>query len=106
MSAITLPPESNSAHFYSITLVASAPGDHADHVLEVQLTTLAGSVVASAPEHPFVYGYRLDPSGEGGYTLTTEFNADVSQFPSLGTFLIRVLLDGRQIAKAPLMLRR
>jgi hypothetical protein len=105
MSVITVP-SSNYAHFYSIVFISSAPGDIEQHKAQVRLCTADGTVVASANEYEFTYGYRIDPTGIGGFVLRTEFNVDLTKIQTLGTFWLWAFVDGAAIAKTPLMLRR
>jgi hypothetical protein len=62
-------------------------------------------VVADAPENKFVYGYLVDPSGPGGYALTTQFILNPQVMGSLGLYFIQALLDGELLTQTPLMLK-
>jgi hypothetical protein len=65
-----------------------------------------GQLVASAPEQWFFYGYHVDPTGPGAFTLTTEFTLNLAPLGNLGAYMIWVFLDGAQVASAPLIMRR
>lgn len=106
LDTLTIVPGYNFAHFFVVTTIASNPGDILPHILKVSMTRLDEHEVASAPEHEFVYGYRLgDLSGLGGFRLTTQFEVNLQSLGKLGQFMIWVFLDGERVAKTPLMLR-
>ena len=94
------------AHFCSIASVFCSPGDHSPHVMSVRMMTPEGINAGSAPDHAFLYGYRQDPEGYGGYNLTTTFDIDLTLLPHLGWFLVCVYVDGEWVTQAPIMLRR
>jgi hypothetical protein len=95
------------AHFYVLTTAFSNPGDLDPHTLKVTMNRWSGEHVASAPEYGFTYGYNLDSASPGGFRLTTEFNVDLRPLGGvLGSFMIWIFLDGAQVAKAPITLRR
>lgn len=96
----------NFARFNTLTFLTSHPGDFAAHSLKVQMFSHDEKIVADAPVHPFVYGYNIDPSGAGAYTLTTEFNLDLMPLGSLGQYAIWVFLDGVKVTGTTLLLRR
>lgn len=106
MSVLTLPPGRTDAHFFSVTFLHCQPGDHIPHKLRIHVARSDGSLVADAPEHPFLYGYRVDPRGPGAYILTTEFNIDVTRLAMPCDCLIIASLDGNAVARAPVMLRQ
>jgi len=106
MTVITVPPGNSCAHFYSVVFISSVPGDYEQHKVQMTMNTLDGQTVASAKEYQFVYGYRINPAGNGGFTLRTEFNVDVAKLQGLGTYWIWAHVDGKPVAKTPLMLRR
>ena len=97
-SVITVP-KTNQAHFYSVAFVSSSPGDHESHVMSVQMNAHDGIKVASAPDYRFTYGYRVDPNGNGGFSMNTEFGIDVSNLEIPGTFWVWVYVDGEPVAK-------
>src|ERR1700686_1868519 len=69
------------ARFFVLSYVHSRPLDFEQHIAKVQLTGLRDGKwvsVADAPPHPFVYSSRMDPSGPGGFMLTTEFNLNLA----------------------------
>ena len=96
----------NFAKFSSVTFLASEPGDTSPHKIKVQMISSSGDFVAEAPERWFFYGYNVDPSGPGGYTLTTEFNLDLSPLGTLGSYAVWVFLDDVRVCGAPLIMRR
>lgn len=100
MSVITVP-SSNYAHFYSIVFLSSAPADYEQHKAQVKLCMADGTVVASANEYEFTYGYRIDPSGNGGFVPRTEFNVDLTKLQTLGTFWLWAFVDGAAISEDP-----
>ena len=108
MNCLTVVPATNNfAHFFVVTSVASQPGDHLPHVMQVQMVTRDGQrAVAEAPAYTFVYGYKIDPAGPGGFYLTTEFTLDLRPLEPLGHYLICALVNGEIAARSPLMLRR
>ena len=77
---------SPAIRFFVLTYLHCTPGDFSSHILKVQMVGRGDdwAVVAEAKEESFVYGYAIDPSGPGGYMLTTEFTLDPKplQIPS------------------------
>jgi len=63
------------------------------------------AVVSEATES-FVYGYAVDPSGPGGYMLTTEFTLDPKPLQIPGLYFIQAILDGELATQTPLTLLR
>jgi hypothetical protein len=107
LNVLTISPYALVASFRVLTMLSSAPGDFAIHVVQVQMRTAEGNaVVAAAPELPFVYGNRIDPSGPSAFNLTTEFTIDLVPLGALGTYMIWVILDGSSVTGTPLTLRR
>jgi hypothetical protein len=106
MNALSIAEGNNFARFSSITFLHGTPGDYSQHVLKVQMVKSTGELVAQGPEQPFVYGYKIDPSGAGGYTLTTNFNLDLRTIGPLGQYAIWAFLDGVRVGGATIMLRR
>ncbi|HEV8038874.1 MAG TPA: hypothetical protein VGP62_08430 [Bryobacteraceae bacterium] len=106
MTAIRLAGGTKSAHFFVVTFLNSQPGDFAKHVLKIQVLDKSGPFISQADDYPFVYGYKLDSSGPGGFTLTTEFNIDTTSMPSPAGWIIVAFLDGQAVARIPLMLLR
>jgi hypothetical protein len=96
----------NFARFNSVAFLISQPRDFERHNLKVQMVTMDGELVASAPDHLFVYGHKVDPDGVGAYTLTTEFNLDLEPLGKLGRYAIWVFLDGKNVTGTTLVLRR
>jgi hypothetical protein len=106
MNVLSIAEGNNFARFSSITFLNSTPGDDSRHILKVQMLKSTGELVAEGPEQPFVYGYKIDPSGAGGYNLTTNFNLDLRTIGPLGQYAIWAFLDGVRVGGAALMLRR
>jgi hypothetical protein len=107
MNCLTIVPNTNnSAHFFVVTSVASQPGDFLRQVMKVQMCTRDAKLVAEAPEYPFIYGYKIDPMGPGGFTLATEFTLDLSPLEPLGLYLLCAFVDGEIEAKTALARRR
>lgn len=105
MNVLGIGEGNNFARFSSITFLHSSPEDYSRHVLKVQMLSSTGDLVAEGPDESFVYGYRIDPKGAGGYTLTTNFTLDLRTIP-LGQFGIWAFLDGARVCGATIMLRR
>ena len=105
MNLLTLAPGNNFVSFYSVAFVGCFPGDTGSHTMTAQVLTSTEKVIATAREHVFRFGFRVDPYGPGAFSLTTAWRLDVSDIP-LGMFLVRVNLDGAPIAQTGLMLRR
>ena len=99
VDTLQISPGYDYAHFSVVTIVVSNPGDIWPHVLKVVMTTWDGREVASAADYKFSYGYKADPTGPGGFRLTTQFDVDLRQLDTLGQFLIRVFLDGELLPK-------
>jgi hypothetical protein len=108
MSVIGLSPTRQFAHFFSVTTVNCHPGDFLTHALRVGVSDRTGAFIAQAPPYNFVYGYKVDPAGVGGFVLTSEFNLDVSQISLPTSCLVSAFLDSEPnpVAKTPLILRR
>jgi hypothetical protein len=106
MSALKLAGGSNFAHFFVLTFLTSHPGDLQQHVLKIQVTEENGSVLGEAADYHFLYGYKLDVSGPGGFVLSTEFNLDTAAITKPARCLINAFLDGQCVAQTPLTLRR
>lgn len=107
MNVLSIGEGNNFARFSSITFLSSTPGDYSRHVLKVQMLKSTGEPVAAGQEQPFVYGYRIDPNGSGGYNLTTNFNLDLRTIPApFCQYVIWAFLDDVRVGGATLMLRR
>ena len=107
MSTIALSPTRQSAHFFAVTTVHCQPGDFGFHSLLVGVSE-GGNFISRTPPHSFQYGYKIDPSGAGGFILTSEFNLDVSQLRLPMNDFVCAYLDTlpEPVAKTPLMIRR
>jgi hypothetical protein len=105
-SHINLAPDSESAHFFALTILASQPGDQSPHALQMRMVDRQGRAVIVVPDFPFVYAFKTDPTGPGGFSLKTEFTVDLTKLVSLGTFLVQAWLDGVWVAQTPITLRR
>jgi hypothetical protein len=93
--------------FFVVCHLHSSPSDTAPHVLTIQMMGRRDSnwiPLAGAPPKVFKYGYNLNPSGPGGFVLSTEFNLDMNK-TGFGLFYIQALLDGQLVAQVPLTLR-
>lgn len=100
---------SSAARFFVLSYLHSGSIDFQKHVAKVQLAAFRDGQwvsLAEAPDHGFVYSYRLDPTGPGAFMLTTEFNLDLTTIGPLGTFWIQLMIDGGLAAQTPIMLRR
>ncbi len=64
------------------------------------------AVVSEAKAESFVYGYAVDPSGPGGYMLTTEVTLDPKPLQIPGLYFIQAILDGELATQTPLTLLR
>jgi hypothetical protein len=106
MGAITLAPGNFLAHFYAVTFLTSQPGDFVPHRLRIQVTDKTGVLIAQAAEVRFRFGYLLDPSGPGGYTLTTELTLDVTPYQLPLGCLVSAFLDDQTVARTPITLLR
>ena len=106
MSAITIPPAQTHIHFWSMVLLSSQPGDHDQHRVWVKMIGPDDAVISSAEEYSFQYGYKVLASGNGGFSLRTEFTVGVAQLQSSGTYWIKAYVDGNLAALAPITLRR
>jgi hypothetical protein len=108
LSTIGLSPTRNLAHFFSVTTLHSQSGDSQFHSLHVCVSDQQGHIIARTAPYGFQYGYKLDPSGPGGFILTSEFNLDVTQMRLPLYCLVSAFLDdiGDPVAKVPLLLRR
>jgi len=108
MSTLGLSETRQFAHFFSVTTLHSQPGDLQPHSLRIVLSDQTGATIAQTPPYSFSYGYKIDPSGPGGFILTSEFNLDVRQVRLPMSCLVSAFLDSEldSVAKIPLMLRR
>jgi hypothetical protein len=98
-----------SARFFVLSYVHSRPLEFEQHIARVQLIGMRNGQwvsVADAPPHPFAYSYQMEPSGPGGFMLTTEFNLNLATFGDLGTFWVQLSIDGVMVEQAPLTLLR
>jgi hypothetical protein len=109
MTVLTLSKGAPAARFFVITAVTSQPGDVEEHTLFITLTDKAGNIVASTDPTQFIYGYKIDPSGPGGFNMTTEVNLEVAKLPTLLPchLLISAFLDEilEPVAATPLLLQ-
>ena len=106
MSSITILRHESHVHIWSIVFVSSIPGDHDRHRMLVTMTGPDSVIVASAEASEFEYGYKVDPTGNGGFSLRTEFNVEVSRIPASGTYWMNAHVDGHLVARTPVTLRR
>jgi hypothetical protein len=106
MNVLTITRGVQFAQFYTVAFLASTPGDQSPHRVRVEMQTKEGKQVAEAPDVRFYYGYQLDSTGPGFFTLTTAFNLDLARLDDLGHYTIRVLLDDKCVCAAPLVMRR
>jgi hypothetical protein len=106
MDTITLAPGNTIARFYIVTRLSCQSGDFSQHVLKIQVTHQNEALIVEAPEHPFRYGYKMDIDGPGGFILTTETAVDTVSFSMPARCVVTAFLDGRPVARTPLMLRR
>jgi len=108
MDVLTIGRLSPIAEFTVLTYLHSNPGDFSSHTLKLQMVGRNDEdwvVVADAPEERFVYGHNIDPSGPGGYALTTQFTLNPQVMGSLGLYFVQALLDGDLLAQTPFMLK-
>src|SRR5258708_4026196 len=92
---LTVHPETVIAHFYALTLLRSKSFDPHQHRLVVRMEGFRNGKwesVAEAPECRFTYGF-VDPSGPGGFVLTTEFSINLANLGGVGIFYIQAWLD-------------
>jgi hypothetical protein len=108
MSTIGLSREREFAHFFSVTTLHSDPGDSQFHSLRVCVSDQTGNTITQTSPYAFQYGYKIDPSGPGGFILTSEFNLDVTKLKLPTCCLVSAFLDAipQPVATIPLMLRR
>jgi hypothetical protein len=109
MDVLSIGPQSLAARFFVISYLHSSSMDFQQHFAKVHLVALRNGQwvsVAEAPDHGFIYSYRLDPTGPGAFLLTTEFNLDLTDIGELGTFWVQLMIDGQLVAQTPIMLRR
>ena len=100
---------SMAARFFVLTYLHSRTVDFGQHVAKLQMFGLRSgnwAVVADAPAHTFTYSYAATPNAPGAFMLTTEFNLDLRTFGELGTFWIRLSVDGDDLEQTPITLRR
>jgi len=90
--------------FKAITHLTSQPGDIIPHNFAVQLERYDGYVAAYTIPIQFVFGYALDPSGPGGYFMTTNFEIDAQLYVP-GNYAVVVYVDRQAVASTALMLR-
>lgn len=102
LDALEFDPSNTSAHFFALTILRTASPDPTIHSLDVRLIGPTGAIVATAKTFQFRYGYRFGPSMPGLFILSTEFNIRVTAF---GVHWMRAVLDGAEVASAPLTLR-
>ncbi len=94
-------------YYDAVTTVSYYPYDGAKHILSVRMCKPSGVAIATAPDHAFAFGFKLDPLAPGGYRLITNFTIDTRLIEPLDTFyMVWAVLDGELVAKAPIMLRR
>lgn len=108
MSIIRLSPTGQFAHFFAVTALHCQPGDSLPHSLRVGVSGQGGISIAQTPPYSFTYGYKIDPTGFGGFILTSEFNLDVNQITLPTNCLVCAFLDNEPnpVAQIPLMLSR
>jgi hypothetical protein len=107
MDALWIGQFSPAIRFFVLTYLHCTPGDFSSHTLKVQMVGRGGddwAVVAEAKEESFVYGYAIDPSGPGGYMLTTEFTLDPKPLQIPALYFIQALLDGELAVQTPFTL--
>ena len=90
--------------FKALTYLTSQPGDTASHTFAVQLERYDGYVAAYSVPIQFVFGYAIDPSGPGGYFMTTNFEVDAALYVP-GNYAVVIYVDRQAVASAALMLR-
>jgi hypothetical protein len=90
--------------FKTLAYLTSQPGDTAPHSLAVQMERYDGYIAAYTTPTQFVFGYAIDPSGPGGYFMTTNFEIDAALYVP-GNYAIVVYVDRQAVASAPLRLR-
>lgn len=106
MTAITIAPRQSHVRFWSIVFVSSLPGDYEPHRMVVKMTGPDARPVAFAEEYQSHYGYKIDPKGNGGFSLRTEFSVDVTKLHTSGTYWMGVYVDDQLAAQTPITLRR
>jgi hypothetical protein len=109
MDILMIGRQSPVARFFVLSYVHSRPLDFAKHTAKVRLSGFRDGqwiIFADAPDHSFEYSYRIDPSGPGGFMLTTEFNLDLATIGELGTFWVQLSIDGTMVEQTPLTLLR
>jgi hypothetical protein len=106
LDVLRLAPGTNNAHLFAITRVYSQPGDFGQHTLRITANDRNAGLITQAPDYRFQSGYRIDPSGPGGFVLTTEFNIDVSLLRLPTTCVVNAFLDSQLVAHTPLTLSR
>jgi hypothetical protein len=104
---MTAVPPRNFIHFFALTFLHSGTlPDLQQHTLRVQMVAADGKEVASAPDAFFKWVLSSDPGVPAAFVLSTEFTIDLTQLVELGTYYIESRLDGVQVAKTPVTLRR
>ena len=106
IDVITLAPVNNVARFFSLVFLSCSSLDLSPHMLKVRLTTSQGAPVTEAPDYQFYYGFHVDPNGPGAFNLKTEFNVDTSNLMLPTTCLVYADLDGQNVARTTIRLRR
>jgi hypothetical protein len=107
MDALWIRQHSPVIRFFVLTYLHCAPGDFDSHILKVQMVGRASgdwAVVSEAKAESFVYGYKVDPSGPGGFMLTTEFTLDPKPLQIPALYFIQALLDGELAVQTPFTL--
>src|ERR1700722_1329953 len=95
LTILALGPGTTFARFSAVTGLNSQPGDYDQHTLQVMITDRAGNRIDDAKPYNFVYGYKIDPAGPGGFILTTAFNLNISQMQLPLHCLVSAFLDNQ-----------
>lgn len=103
LSSIQVAPSSDSVQLFSLVHLYSSGLDLMPHTVAAQIVDPTGQVVAPSEPFRFVYGYKVDANGPGGFILSTQFNFHVNY---MGVHWAQLLLDGELVTQVPLMLRR
>jgi hypothetical protein len=110
MSVITVNPEATTIHFTVVTALNSHPGDHEKHLLLIQITDWKNNIVAQAEPYEFEHGYIIDPTGPGGFIMTTQVVLEIAKMPSVlpCQLLIQAFVDRipDNVSSTPLLVRR
>lgn len=111
---ITAASATQIAHFFAVTQLSQDAPDSGVHSLILKvvrnaqssgLEILNAAVIAEAKPFAFSYGREIDPQAPGGFTLTTEFTIDMA-ISNPGIYYVEAWLDGKDVARAPITLRR